>query len=102
MQLDDIQIAIDICRGALWVAFLLATPLLLVGMIVGVMISIIQAATQIQEQTLTFVPKILVVLAVLFLLAPWFIQIMVEYTTDLYIELSRVFAESGPAGFILY
>ena len=100
MDLDACQIAADICKDALKIAFLLSAPLLLIGMIVGVLISIGQAATQIQEQTLTFVPKILAVLGILFLLAPWFIQVMVEYTADLYADMAWLFTDGGPGGII--
>ena len=66
------------------VALLVAAPMLLVAIAVGLMVSVFQTVTQIQEQTLSFVPK-LVAVAVVFLVAlPWIMQLMVQYTTELF------------------
>ena len=70
---------IDMLREAFMVAFKLAAPLLLVSLGVGLIISVIQAATQIHEQTLTFVPKLIVVGLILILLAPWMMTVMKEF-----------------------
>lgn len=68
-------------------ALLISAPMLVVALAVGLVISIIQAVTQIQEQTLSFVPK-LVAVAVTFIIAlPWIIQIMVRYTSELFRSL---------------
>lgn len=68
-------------------ALLIASPMLVVALAVGLVVSIIQAVTQIQEQTLSFVPK-LVAVAVTFIVAlPWIIQIMVKYTSELFRSL---------------
>lgn len=68
-------------------ALLIASPMLVVALAVGLVVSIIQAVTQIQEQTLSFVPK-LVAVAVTFIIAlPWIIQIMVKYTSELFRSL---------------
>ena len=69
---------------ALRVALLMAGPLLLVTLAVGLIISIFQAATQINEMTLSFIPKVLAVAATLVLLGPWLIGIMVDYITALF------------------
>ncbi len=58
-------------------------PMLLVSLVTGLLISIFQAVTQIQEFTLTFVPKIIAVFVCLFVLSPWLTKIMVDYTHDL-------------------
>jgi len=76
--------AISVARQALLTVLLLAGPPLLVGLVVGLFISVIQATTQIQEQTLTFVPKLVVVSLVLIILAPWLMHIMVDFTANLY------------------
>ena len=74
----------DLARNALMVALLVAAPMLLVAIAVGLMVSVFQTVTQIQEQTLSFVPK-LVAVAVVFLVAlPWIMQLMVQYTTELF------------------
>ena len=79
----DIDMAVELGQKTLWVAVKLAFPILLVGLLVGVGISVLQAATQIQEQTLTFIPKMFAVVVVLFVLMPWLLTILVEYTEEL-------------------
>ncbi len=63
---------INVAQGALILVLTLAGPVLIAALLVGLVIGILQAATQIQEQTLTFVPKIIVVFLALILLGPWF------------------------------
>ena len=75
------QDVIDILREAFTVAFRLAFPLLLVSLSVGLIISIFMAATQISEQTLTFVPKLIIIGVTLILLAPWIIITMRDFVT---------------------
>jgi len=65
----------------------IAVPILVAGLLVGLIISILQATTQIQEQSLTFVPKLITVLVLLVVLAPWIINVLVGYTTDLYSKI---------------
>ncbi|KUO95056.1 flagellar biosynthesis protein FliQ [Ferroacidibacillus organovorans] len=61
----------------------LAGPLLLVGLVVGLLISIFQATTQIQEQSLTFIPKIVAVIVVLFLAGPWMLSQITDFTSNI-------------------
>ncbi len=78
---------VDLARNMIMTALLIASPMLVVALAVGLVVSIIQAVTQIQEQTLSFVPK-LVAVAVTFIVAlPWIIQIMVKYTSELFRSL---------------
>jgi len=63
---------------------LVSGPVLLVSMVVGLLISLFQAVTQIQEFTLTFVPKVIAVFITLFLFFPWIARILMTYTTDLF------------------
>lgn len=72
-------LAVDMVRNAITVALLAAAPMLLTALVVGVVVSVIQAVTQIQEQTLTFIPKLLLVALVFLLLAPWIVGQLVEY-----------------------
>ena len=72
---------------AIQTALLLAAPMLLVGLIAGVLVSMFQAATQINEMTLVFVPKILCVAAALLIAFPWMLKIMVGFTRDLIANL---------------
>ncbi len=69
---------------AMKVTLLIAAPVLVATMVVGLLISILQAATQIQEMTLTFVPKVIVAALVLLFLGPWMIRVLVDFTVQLY------------------
>lgn len=73
----------DLARNAMMVAMLIAAPMLIVALLIGLVVSMLQTVTQVQEQTLSFVPK-LVGVAVTFLVAlPWMLQLLVEYTSQL-------------------
>ena len=75
---------VDFARRAIFTALLVAAPMLLTALIVGIVVSVLQALTQIQEQTVAFVAK-LVAVAVVFLIAlPWILQILVKYTAELF------------------
>lgn len=78
------QIVMEIGRNALMVSLLMAGPILGLSLIVGLGVSIFQAVTQINEATLTFVPKILAIFVVLAALGSWMINIMVSYTSNLF------------------
>jgi flagellar biosynthesis protein FliQ len=78
------QFAIDVARNALIVALELAGPLLAASLVVGMAVSIFQAVTQINEQTLSFVPKIAVVVGSLVFLGPWMGQTLVNYTVNVF------------------
>lgn len=71
-------------RDALQLALLLAAPLLLTSLAVGVIVGIFQAATQINEMTLSFIPKIVAMAAVLVFTGPWMLRLMMEYTRRLF------------------
>jgi flagellar biosynthetic protein FliQ len=80
-------LVVDLARNAIMLALLISGPMLLVALIIGLTVSVLQAVTQIQEQTLAFVPK-LVGVAVVFLIAlPWVMQLLVKYTTELFRSL---------------
>lgn len=74
--------AIVIFQKALWMALLISAPMLLFGLVAGLIVSIFQAVTQIQEMTLTFIPKILAVVLSLFIFMPWMLNQMIRYTTE--------------------
>ena len=84
------EMAIDICRKAIQTILMCAAPMLLVAMIVGLLVSIFQAATQINEQTLTFVPKIVAVFVTLLIFGSWIINILTVFTIDLFGILSNL------------
>ena len=91
MDSADFQLASDLGREALWMAVKLSFPILVSGLIVGALISVLQAATQIQDQTLNQVPKMFAVAAVIFALMPWFLMVLVEYTQTLVTEMGTWF-----------
>jgi len=76
----DAQIAVDLGREALTTAVIIGAPILLVGIVVALVVGLLQALTQIQDQTLSFVPKIVAMVAAVALCLPWLIQRMVEYS----------------------
>lgn len=76
----DASTAIDLCRSTLLSAVVIAAPLLLVGMAAGLVVGLLQALTQVQDQTVAFVPKILAMAAVLIACLPWLMTRMVEFT----------------------
>ena len=78
----DIDMAVDVSQQALWITSILLAPLLGSALIVGLLISIFQAVTQINELTLTFIPKMVAVIGVTFLLLPWFISVLATYTVE--------------------
>jgi len=80
----SIGFAVSLIRGGALQALMIAAPLLLVGLLVGLIVSIFQATTSIQEQTLTFVPKIAAILGALILFGPWIIVSMVQFTLRLF------------------
>ena len=73
----------EIGQHALYVAMLVAAPLLLTALAVGLLVSLFQAATQINEMTLSFIPKILGVCVVVIVTGPWMVSVIVDYTTAL-------------------
>jgi flagellar biosynthetic protein FliQ len=83
MDASDLSLAVDLGREALWVAVKLSFPILLSALVVGAVISVLQAATQLQDQTLNQVPKMFTVAAVIFLSLPWILAVLVDYTRDL-------------------
>lgn len=81
---------IKLLREALMVLMIVSAPLLGVGMLVGLVISIFQTTTSIQEQTLTFVPKIVAIFVTFILLAAWIIHTLVNYTKNLFLMISKI------------
>ena len=77
------QLVIDLTRDAIMTALMVAAPLLLLALGVGLNIAIIQSVTQIQEQTLVFVPKLILVGGAFIVGLPWLMQIMIKFTTQI-------------------
>lgn len=78
---------VNLSSQAITLALSVAGPLLLVSLVIGLVISIFQAVTQIQEQSLTLIPKIAGIVIVIVLLGPWMLDHMVAYTTNLYTSI---------------
>lgn len=78
---------IDVAQQALLVTCMLAAPLLLSALGVGLLIGVFQAATQIQEMTLSFIPKLIAVVAALFVAGPWMLRLLTEFTTRIFEDI---------------
>jgi flagellar biosynthetic protein FliQ len=81
------EFVVGCARQAIELTLLIALPLLGIGMIVGIIVSVIQAATQIQEMTLTMVPKIVAIFLALLIAFPWIMDKMMTYTRNLFLNL---------------
>jgi flagellar biosynthesis protein FliQ len=86
----DPGVAIDIGRQALIITLIISTPILIAGLIVGVVIGVFQAVTQIHEMTLTFIPKILIMVAVFLAMMPWMMITLIDYTVGLFDMIPRI------------
>lgn len=83
----DESVVIDLARRTLWIAVELVAPALLVGTAVGILVSLFQAVTSLQEQTLTLVPKMLAVVVTLMLLLPWILGKIHDFARELFENL---------------
>ena len=86
----EVGLVAYIFRTSVWQLIILAMPVLLIGMLVGLIISIIQATTSLQEQTLSFVPKIIAILLTLIFLGPWMISTLTEFTRNMISMIPQV------------
>jgi flagellar biosynthetic protein FliQ len=76
----------DLCRFALTSALVMATPMLVSAMLAGLVIGLAQALTQVQDQTVSFVPKLIVMSAVMLVCFPWLVSRMVEFTRSVFLS----------------
>lgn len=83
---------IDIANQGIRVAIMVSAPMLVGALLIGILVSIFQAVTQINEQTLSFIPKILVIMGAIAILSPWMSETMVTFTRELILEIPRVVA----------
>jgi len=83
-MIPELQDIIDIANQMLWVCLLLSMPTLITALVVGVMISLVQTVTSVQEMTLTFVPKLFAVVAIIALTMPWILSVITEYTEEVF------------------
>ncbi|MDQ0927522.1 flagellar biosynthetic protein FliQ [Bacillus atrophaeus] len=83
------EFVISMAEKAVYVTLLISGPLLAIALLVGLVVSIFQATTQIQEQTLAFIPKIVAVLLGLIFFGPWMLSTILSFTTELFSNLNR-------------
>lgn len=84
------NLAVEITRNALVMTIVISLPMLAIGLIVGLFVSIVQTTTSIQEQTLTFVPKLFAILGAVAAFGPWMIRMMTEYVVMMLTYLPRL------------
>ncbi|MGY0691572.1 flagellar biosynthesis protein FliQ [Virgibacillus sp. FSP13] len=83
------EFVLELAEKGIYTILLITGPLLILALAVGLLVSIFQATTQIQEQTLAFIPKIVAVLVGLVFFGPWMLTRMIEFTVDLYQNLNQ-------------
>ena len=86
----DNSFVVEISNQAIKVTMMLAAPMLAGALVVGILVSLFQAVTQINEQTLSFIPKILVIVIALVILSPWMMDTITSFTHDLYVSIPSV------------
>ena len=86
----DNGFVIEVTNQAVKVTMMLAAPMLIGALIVGIAVSLFQAVTQINEQTLSFIPKIVVIVMALVILSPWMMETMTSFTHELYVNIPSV------------
>jgi len=84
------QFVIHLARETFFTAFLVSAPVLIASAIVGLIISIFQSATSINEMTLSFVPKLIVIAVVLVIALPWIIDVMISFTKELFNQIPNI------------
>lgn len=80
----------DIGRQAIYITIIVASPMLLTALVVGLTVSIFQAATQINEATLSFIPKLFGILAILVIIGPWMITVMTDYMRQVFTSIPMI------------
>ncbi len=84
------EFVVDLGRQAVETVLLISAPMLLAGLGVGLLVSIFQAATQINEQTMTFIPKIVAILVTLLVFAPWMMKVLLAFTGGIFLQIASV------------
>ena len=84
------EAVIEITNEAMKVALMLAAPMLMGALIIGILVSLFQAVTQINEQTLSFIPKILIIVAALVFFSPWMLETLTEFTRETFLRIAEM------------
>jgi len=79
--------AVNLCRQAVMLMLVLSAPVLIVGLVVALVVSVLQALTQVQEQTLSFIPKIVAMLLAVVAFGPWMLQRLIEFSQKMFTTL---------------
>lgn len=79
----DTEFVIQLGQQALWTTLKISAPILILGLVVGLIVSILQATTQVQEQSLSFIPKILAVVVAIAVFGPWMLSVMLDFTNGI-------------------
>lgn len=85
----NMETVISVIQESVTMILLISAPMLLIGLLVGLLVSVFQATTQIQEATLAFVPKIVAVLLSIVIFGPWMISSLVHYTEELFMNINN-------------
>ncbi len=83
------ELVIQLAQQALMMVMLISAPMLGLGLVVGLSVSIFQATTSIQEQTLAFIPKIIAVFVAILIFGPWMLRLMIEFVTGIIVNLPQ-------------
>lgn len=86
----NLGFAVQIIRSGIFHILIVASPALVTGLVVGLIVSIVQATTSIQEQTLTFVPKIAAILLSIFVMGPWMIRVLVQFARNIFEQIPQM------------
>ncbi|XVJ52281.1 MAG: flagellar biosynthetic protein FliQ [Vampirovibrio sp.] len=89
---------LDLLKETLWITMVVAAPLLITGLVVGTLVSLLQTVTQLQESTLTFVPKLLISGVVLVVMAPWMLQQLLGHTQKMFTFMLELAKNAGQVG----
>ncbi|MFP5491863.1 MAG: flagellar biosynthesis protein FliQ [Bacteriovoracia bacterium] len=84
------EAVIEITNEAMKVALMLAAPMLMGALIIGILVSLFQAVTQINEQTLSFIPKILIIVAAMVFFSPWMLETLTEFTRETFLRIPEM------------
>lgn len=87
------DLIVELGKNALKTTAMISAPLLIGALVVGMLVSVFQAITQINESTLTFIPKMVVVALIFVLAGPWMLDILTNYTTDLFMSMASIIRE---------
>ena len=92
----DAQYAVDLCQDAIWMALMVASPILIAGTTIGLLIGLFQTLTQIQEQTIAIVLKIIVMILVVAYTMPWVTEMMVEHGIKIFQDIPGIIPSEEP------